>query len=434
MEPVVVGLLGILILLALFVLNMPVSFAMAFVGFLGFGYLVGWDAAVSLLISDIFSQLSNYPLNVIVLFVLMGSFAFASGMSGRLYASAHTLAGKMPAGLAVATILACSGFAAICGSTAATAATIGRVALPEMRRFGYSQRLATGCIASAGGIGILIPPSTIFIVYGILTEQSIGSLFAAGIIPGIVLTFFFILTVFVLSYRDKSIAPAGQASTLTDKLKALWQVADIFFLFALSIGGMFLGWYSPNQAAGVGAAGALGLGLIHRVLTWKTFFNATREGLRTACMIMLLIASASVFGKFMAVTTIPANLSIWVSELPLPPVGTMILICLFFFISGCFIDAMALIMLTIPILYPVILQLNYDPIWFGVVIVLISQIAVVTPPVGVNVYVTKGIVPDVPIAKIFRGTFPFLAAMVVLLAGILFFPDLVLWFPNLLNP
>jgi tripartite ATP-independent transporter DctM subunit len=338
----------------------------------------------------------------------------------------------MPAGLAVATILACSGFAAICGSTAATAATIGRVALPEMRRFGYSHRLATGCIASAGVIGILIPPSTIFIVYGILTEQSIGSLFAAGIIPGIVLTLFFVLTVFAVAYRNRDIAPRGEATTIKVKIMALLRVSDIFILFALSIGGLFLGWYSPNQAAGVGAAGALILGLIHRELSWKKFFNATREGLRTACMIMMLIASASVFGKFMAVTTIPANLSTWVSGLPLPPMGIMALICLMFFVGGCFLDAMALIMLTIPIIYPVVLQLNYDPIWFGVVIVLISQIAVVTPPVGVNVYVTKGIVPDVPIAKIFRGTFPFLVAMVILLGIVLIFPNMIMWLPNLL--
>ena len=203
MDPVVVGLLGIVLLLVLFILNMPVSFAMAFVGFLGFGYLVGWEASISLLASDLFTQLSNYPLNVIVLFVLMGSFAFAAGMSGRLYDSANKIAGKIPAGLAVATIMACSGFAAICGSTAATAATIGRVSLPEMRRFGYSRRMATGCIASAGSIGILIPPSTIFIVYGILTEQSIGSLFAAGILPGIVLTFLFLLTVFAVFSLSK---------------------------------------------------------------------------------------------------------------------------------------------------------------------------------------------------------------------------------------
>jgi len=434
MDPVVVGLLGIVLLLVLFLLNMPVSFAMAFVGFVGFGYLVGWEASMSLLVSDLFSQLSNYPLNVIVLFVLMGSFAFAAGMSGRLYDSANKIAGKLPAGLAVATILACSGFAAICGSTAATAATIGRVSLPEMQRFGYSRRMATGCIASAGSIGILIPPSTIFIVYGILTEQSIGSLFAAGILPGLVLTILFVLTVFAAFGLSKDTAPSGQKYTVLDKLKALWRIADIFLLFALSIGGMFLGWYSPNQAAGVGAAGALILGMIHRELTWKKFFTAAREGLRTSCMIMMLIACASVFGKFMAVTTIPANLSIWVSELQLPNIGIMVLICIFFFIGGCFIDAMALIMLTIPIIYPVILQMNYDPIWFGVVIVLISQIAVVTPPVGINVYVVKGIAPKVPIETIFRGTFPFLVAMVVLLGGVLIFPELVLWLPRQLNP
>ncbi|WP_419661788.1 DctM5: C4-TRAP dicarboxylate transport system permease [Desulfosarcina variabilis str. Montpellier] len=433
MDPVIVGVLGIFLLLLLFALNMPVSFAMAFVGFAGFGYLVSWDAAISLLIRDIFSQLTNYPLNVIVLFVLMGSFAFASGMSSRLYESANTISGKMPAGLAVATIMACSGFAAICGSTAATVATIGRVALPEMRRFGYSRRLSTGCIASAGVIGILIPPSTIFIVYGILTEQSIGSLFAAGIVPGIVLALFFVITAFIVAIRNKDIAPSGQASSLTDKLKALWRISDIFLLFILSIGGLFLGWYSPNQAAGVGAAGALVLGMIHRELTWKKFVQASKEGLRTACMIMMLIAGASVFGKFMAVTTIPANLSMWVSELPLPPVGIIALICLMFFLGGCFLDAMALIMLTIPIIYPVVLQLNYDPIWFGVVIVLISQIAVVTPPVGVNVYVTKGIVPDVPIADIFRGTFPFLVAMFILLVIVLVMPDMIMWLPNLLS-
>ena len=267
-----------------------------------------------------------------------------------------------------------------------------------------------------------------------MTEQSIGSLFAAGILPGFVLTLLFVLTIFAVFHLSKETAPSGQQYTLLDKLKALWRIADIFLLFALSIGGMFLGWYSPNQAAGVGAAGALILGLIHRELTWKTFFNAAREGLRTSCMIMMLIACASVFGKFMAVTTIPANLSIWVSGLQIPDIGIMGLICVFFFIGGCFIDAMALIMLTIPIIYPVILQMNYDPVWFGVVIVLISQIAVVTPPVGINVYVIKGIAQDVPIEDIFRGTFPFLVAMVVLLGGVLLFPELVLWLPGFLNP
>lgn len=432
MDPVTTGIVGILVLLFLFVINMPISFAMAIVGFLGFGYIINWNAAVSLLTRDIFSMLSTYSLNVIVLFVLMGSFAFASGMSGRLYNSAHKLTGKMPGGLAVATILACSGFAAICGSTAATAATIGRVALPEMKRFGYHRQLATGCIASSGTIGIMIPPSTIFIVYGILTEQSIGELFAAGIFPGILLTLFFVLIVFFIAVKNKQAAPAGQSSTLMEKMTSLWQIMDIFILFAVSIGGLFLGWFSPNQAAGVGAAGALIIGLLHRELSWNKFTAATREGLRTACMIMFLIAGASVFGKFMAVTTIPAQLSTWVSVLPFPPMAIMFLICIMLFLGGCFIDAMALVMLTIPILYPVVLDLNYDPVWFAVVIVLLSQIAVVTPPVGVNAYVLKGIAPEISIATIFQGTLPFLVAMAVLLMMVVIFPGLVLWFPRLL--
>jgi tripartite ATP-independent transporter DctM subunit len=414
-------------------INMPVSFAMAFVGFVGFAYVVNWDAAVALLPRTLFVEMSAYPLNVIVLFVLMGSFAFASGMSRRLYDSSYTMAGKLPASLAVATVLACSGFAAICGSTAATVATIGRVALPEMQRFGYRDRLATGCIASAGSIGILIPPSTIFIVYGILTEQSIGDLFASGILPGVMLTIMYLLTVFIIAAREPSMAPAGAATTFAEKIKALLQVSDIFLLFILSIGGLFLGWYSPNQAAGVGAAGALIIGLAHRQLTWRKFVGASIEGLRTACMILLLIAGATVFGKFMAITTIPFQISTWVSGLDMPPVAVMALICVIFFIGGCFIDAMALVMLTIPILYPVVLDLNYDPVWFGVVVVLISQIAVVTPPVGVNVYVTKGIAGKVAIETIFRGTFPFLMAMVVLLALVVLFPGIALWLPELLR-
>ena len=381
MDPVTAGLVGIVFLLFLFMLNMPVSFAMALVGFLGFAYVVNWDSAVSLVTLDLFEQLSSYPLSVIVMFVLMGSFAFASGMSRRLYQSSHTLAGTIPAGLAVATVLACSGFAAICGSTAATAATIGRVALPEMKRFGYSDRLATGCIAATGTIGILIPPSTIFIVYGILTEQSIGDLFASGFIPGIILTIFFIATVLVLSIKG-GLAPAGEASSFGQKMMALLKISDVILLFVLSIGGLFLGWWSPNQAAGIGAAGALLIGLLHRQLTWGKFYGAAREGLRTACMILMLIAGAGVFSKFMAVTTIPAQISAWVGALPFEPVWVMALICVMFFIGGCFIDAMALIMLTIPIVYPVVLHLGYDPVWFGVVIVLISQIGVVTAAGG----------------------------------------------------
>ncbi len=431
MEPVTTGLVGIGLLLVLFMLDMPVAFAMGIVGFLGFSYIVGLDSGMALLTRDTFDQLSFYPLSVIVLFVLMGSFAFASGMSRRLYDSSYQIAGRLPGGLAFATVLACSGFAAICGSTTATAATIGRVALSEMKRYGYSDSLAAGAVAATGSIGILIPPSTIFIVYGILTEQSIGELFAAGIIPGLMLTVFFLLTVLIIALRSPDKAPAGTPSTLADKARALWRMTDIFVLFLISIGGLFLGWFSPNQAAGVGAGGALLIGLLGRELTWRSFIACSRQGLRTACMVMFLIAGATVFGKFMAVSTIPTAISTWVSGLPYSPGWIMAILCVIFFIGGCFIDAMALIILTIPILYPIVQQLHYDAVYFGVVVVLVSQIAVITPPVGANVFVVKGIAPDVPIEKIFRGTVPFLLALVVALVIVVAFPGISLFLPRL---
>jgi tripartite ATP-independent transporter DctM subunit len=432
MDPVIVGFIGIVVLFFLFAMNLPVSFSMALVGLAGFAFIVNWNAAAGLISRDFFDTFSSYPLSVIVLFVLMGSFAFASGMSSRIYNSANTLAGKMPGGMAIATVLACSAFAAICGSSAATAATIGKVALPEMKRFGYSDKISTGCIAATGSIGILIPPSTIFIVYSILTQQSVGDLFAAGIMPGILLTVFFLVVILIMS-RLSSDFPKGVKTTFRQKIIALIRVFDIVFLFLLSIGGLFLGWYSPSQAAGIGAAGTLLIGLIHRKLTWQAFFSATKDGLRTSCMILFLIAGATIFGKFMTVTTIPSVISVWVSGLSWPPFWIMVVIAVMFFVAGCFIDAMALIMITIPIIYPLVLDLGYDPVWFGVLIVLISQIAVVTPPVGVNVYVTKGIAPHVPIENIFQGTFPFLLALIFLLALVIMFPDLVLILPEVLN-
>jgi C4-dicarboxylate transporter, DctM subunit len=431
MEPVTAGLLGIFLLLLLFMLDMPVAFAMAMVGCIGFSYIVGIESDIALLARDVFNQLAFYPLSVIVLFVLMGSFAFASGMSRRLYDSSYQIAGKVPGGLAFATVLACSGFAAICGSTTATAATIGRVALAEMKRYGYSDSLATGAVAATGSIGILIPPSTIFIVYGILTEQSIGELFAAGIIPGLMLTVFFLSTVLILALRRRDQAPAGKSTSAKEKLKALWRMTDIFILFLVSIGGLFLGWFSPNQAAGVGAGGALLIGIIGRELKWRSFIAATRQGMRTACMVLFLIAGATVFGKFMAVSTIPTAISTWVGGLPYSPAWIMAILCVIFFVGGCFIDSMALVILTIPILYPIVLTLNYDPVYFGVVVVLVSQIGVITPPVGANVFVVKGIAEGVPIETIFKGTFPFLLALLFVLAIVVAFPGISLFLPKL---
>jgi len=433
MDPVSIGIIGILFLIFLFLLRMPIAFAMAFVGFIGFSYLSSLKVGLSLLARDVFEQFSSFPLSAIPMFILMGSFAFAAGIGKRLYEAAYKILGTLRGGLTIATVVACGGFAAICGSTAATAATIGKIALPEMQKYHYDDRLATGCIASAGTLGILIPPSTIFIVYGILTEQSIGKLFVAGIIPGIILTFLFIGTVSIICLRNPGLGPPGAPTAWKDKVKALFEIGEALVLFGVVIGGLFLGWFTPTQAGGIGAAGALLIGLVRRELSLRSFLEATKDGLRTSCMVICVIAGATIFGHFMAVSTIPFILADWVAGLPLPSMAVMGVIILIYLIGGCFMDAMALVVLTVPVIFPVVMRLGFDPIWFGVIIVLISEMGVITPPVGVNVYVIKGIAPEIPLETIFKGIFPFLLAIVVSAALLIIFPQIALVLPNLIK-
>jgi C4-dicarboxylate transporter DctM subunit len=343
------------------------------------------------------------------------------------------LLGHMPGGLTVATIAASAGFGAICGSTSATCATIGKVALPEMKRHGYKDWLSTGSVTVAGGLGILIPPSTTFIVYGILTEQSIGKLFISGIIPGIILAILFIATVYFICKRDPSAGPAGPRTTWRQKLKSLTGMLDTLILFVVTIGGLFAGWFSPTQAGAIGAAGALVIGLINRQLTWKNFIEGTRDGLRISCMIMLLIACATVFSHFITRTTMPAELASWVGGLNVSPIWIMIMILIFWFILGCFIDAMAIIIFLIPIVYPMVSNLGYDPIWFGMMVTVLSMTAVVTPPVGVNAYVVKGIAKDVPLTTIFRGVFPFLIPFFIGIVLFVAVPSLATFLPRFIT-
>jgi C4-dicarboxylate transporter DctM subunit len=433
MSPEVVGFVGIGLMLVLFAIGMPIAFAMAVAGLAGYAYLVEPSVAFNLLPRDIFEQFSSYPLSVIPMFVMMGVYAFASGIGKRLFDTAYVLLGHMPGGLTVATIAASTGFGAICGSTSATCATIGKVAIPEMKRHGYKDWLSTGSVTVAGSLGIMIPPSTTFIVYGILTEQSIGKLFISGIIPGILLAILFISTVVYICWRDPAAGPAGPATTWKQKLISLRGLIDTIILFVVTIGGLFAGWFSPTQAGAIGAAGALVIGLINRQLTWKNFIDGSKDGLRISAMIMLLIAGAVVFGHFITRTGMPAALADWVGGLSVPSVIIMAILLVFWFILGCLIDAMAIIVFLVPIVFPIVTHLGYDPIWFGMMVTLLSMTAVVTPPVGVNAYVVKGIVKDVPLTTIFRGVFPFLVPFFVGIVILTAFPIMTTWLPQFIT-
>jgi C4-dicarboxylate transporter DctM subunit len=430
MSPGTVGIVGILLLIFLFLIEFPVAFAMAFVGILGFGYLVSFSAALEMLAMDIFEIFSSYTLTVVPMFVFMGSIAFRIGMSDSLFDASYAFLGKTRGGLAVASILACAGFAAICGSTNATAAAMGAVALPQMKRYGYDDSLATGCVASAGSLGILIPPSALLIVYGIITEESIGKLFIAGILPGLLLALLFIITVKILCARNPALGPAGPATSIKQKLGALLAVGEVLILFLLVLGGLFAGWFSPTQAGGAGAAGVLILGFIRRRVTWKRFVEAGKDTLLITCMVMFIVTGAMIFSHFIAVTKIPFLLSDWVSSLPIPPMAIMGLIVLLHLIGGCFMDGFALIVLTVPILLPMVKALGFDPIWFGIIIVLIVEMGTITPPVGINVYVIKGVAQDIPLETIFKGIFPFLAALIAAAIILMIFPQIATFLPS----
>ncbi len=433
MTPTTAGLLGICILIGLMFLRMPVGFTMAIVGFTGFGYLVHFDAATSMTVSDIYSVFSSYNLTVIPLFVFMGQLAFHAGISGRLFHAAYKIMGHWRGGLAMATIGACAGFAAICGSTNATAATMASVALPEMKKYNYKPELATGVVAAGGSLGILIPPSVIFIVYGILTEQSIGKLFISGIIPGIILSFLFCATIWIWTYLKPDLGPKGPKTTLREKMTALTGVAETLVIFVAVIGGMFVGFFTPTEAAAVGAFATLVLAVAGRNLLWRGFVQSLVETTRISCMILVIVAGATIFGHFLAITRIPFDIAGWIAGLHWPPYAVMMMIILIYLIGGCFIDALALIMLTVPIFYPVVTQMGYDPIWFGVIIVLVTQMGVLTPPVGVNVYVVSGVARDVPLHVIFKGAMPLLLAIILLALILIPFPQIALFLPGLMG-
>lgn len=434
MDPATIGIIGVLVMLLLFLTGMPVAYVMTLVGFSGFSVLVSLKGGMTLLSRSFYDTFSSYNLATIPLFILMGQLAFNTGISRRLYKTAYAFLGNIQGGLAMATVAACTAFGAVCGSSPATAATMATVGIPEMKRYGYADSLAAGSVASGGGLGMIMPPSVVLIVYGILTEQSIGALFVAGIIPSIVLTVLFILAIAIQCRLNPELGPKGGQCSLAEKLRSLAGLADTIIIFVLVIGGMFKGWFTPTESASIGVLGVLILGLVKRQLSWTDFKNSLYETLRTSCMVLFLVAGAVVFGKFLAMTRIPFNVASWTSSLDLPPVLILVVIMLIYFIGGCFMDALALIMLTIPVFYPMVTAMGFDPIWFGVIIVLVTQIGVITPPVGINVYVVYGMAqkfaPSITLESIFKGTMPFLLAIIAGIILFAIFPQLILYLPG----
>ena len=433
MSDITIGIIGIAVLLILFFLRVPVAFSMAIVGFTGFAYISNPQAGLSILARDIFEQFSSYSLSCIPMFILMGCFAFQTGISKRLYDTTYAWVGHVRGGLIMATVMACAGFGAICGSSAATAATMGKIAIPEMKRYHYDDTLATGSVASAGTLGVMIPPSTVFLIYGILTEQSIGKLFIAGVLPGILLAILMMITVAILCWRNPAIAPAGDRTPWKGRLRSLTGVIETLILFFFVIGGLFLGWFSPTQAGAIGSGGVLLIGLVRRQISRRGFFEAVKDALQTSCMVVFCITGATVFGHFMAVSRITFDLADWVAALPYSPTTIMAVIIFFYFLGGTFMDSMGLIVLTIPIFFPVVMRLNFDPIWFGVMVVLIAEMGVISPPEGVNVFVIKSIAPEVPLQSIFKGVLPFLAAMIVCAVLIMIFPIIATLLPSFIT-
>jgi len=436
MSPTWIGIIGIVIMLIVFLSRMPVAYVMAMVGFVGFSIMISFHGGLAILSRDIYEVFSSYGLTTIPLFILMGQFAFNSGISKRLYDTGYRFMGSTRGGLAMATVSACTAFGAVCGSSPATAATMATVGLPEMKRYSYSDELAAGSVASGGGLGMIMPPSVVLIVYGVLAEQSIGELFVAGIVPAVLVTILFILSIYIRCRISPLQGPPGERFTWSQKLRSLTGMVDTLIVFVLVMGGLFAGIFTPTEAAAVGAFGVLAVSLIRRQLSWKGFVKALHETLRTSCMVMMLIAGAVIFGKFLAVTRIPFNLASWIGGFDLPPGIVMAIIILVYFFGGCFMDALAFVMLTIPIFFPVVTGLGFDPIWFGIIIVMVTEMGVITPPVGINVYVVygvaQGVVGEVPLESIFKGILPFLLAVIAGVIIMVIFPELILFLPHLM--
>jgi tripartite ATP-independent transporter DctM subunit len=430
MTDTTVGLAGIAVLFLLLALRIPVAFAMFVVGFIGIWLLNGWNAAMGLLASETFTIASKPELIVVPLFILMGNVASVTGMSRQLYEAAYAFIGHIRGGLASATVIGCGGFAALSGSSVASALTMGKVSLAEMDRYKYDPKLSTGVVAAGGTLGILIPPSTGFVIYAILTEQSIGRLFLAGVLPGLLLLSVFVLTVTLLCTWRPELGPRGPRTTLAEKRRALAGALPILSVIVLTIGGIYGGFFSPNEAAGVGAGLVVLYGIVTRTLGFSAFWTAVRDSIVTTATVMLILIAAHLLNPFLALSHVPTLVGEGIAALDLSVIGTLAIILFVYMILGCFLEGFAMLVLTLPIFFPVITQLGIDPIWFGVLVVLTLEMGLISPPVGINVFIVKSVAPSVPLGDIFRGVAPFWLAMLVTLAILVAFPQISLILPN----
>ena len=429
MSEVVTGIVALFVLIALFLTGIELAFAMAALGFVGFAYLVSFSAASNLLVKDFFDTFTSYGFTVVPLFVLMGQIASNSDVARKLYHAAHKFVGHIPGGLAMTTVVGATLFKAMCGSSLATCATFSGIAVPEMDRFGYDKRLSTGIVASVGTIGMLIPPSIVLIIYGIIVEQSIGRLFLAGIAPGILISLFFMFIIYGWAKINPGLAPSGERATMRERLRALPEFVAVGIIFFVIIGGFMFGFFSPTESGTMGTVGILMLAGARKQLSIRNLVKSFDESLRTACMTLLLIYGSVVLGHFLAITEIPFIAADWITSLPLPRFLIMILIILVYLLGGSFIDDLAFMILATPIFYPAIMKLGYDPIWFGIMIGITIMIGVIIPPVAICVFVVKNIT-GVPFNIIYRGVTPFLLALVAAALLMFLFPQIATFVPN----
>lgn len=429
-----IGIITVLITLLLFlffIMGLGIGISMALAGFIGFVAIVNLKAALSLLSNDVYSIFSSYGFTVIPLFVLMGQIGVGAGMARSLYDSAYKFIGHVSGGLAIGTVMAGTAFKAICGSTTATTATFATIAIPEMDRYNYDKRLSCGTVATVGTLGAIIPPSVTLVIYGLLTETSIGKLFLAGILPGLMIAFSFAITLFAWCKMNPRLGPKGEKSTWKERLKSLPRVSWVLGIFLLVVGGLMMGLFTPTEAGSVGTLAVLVLAVTKRDITLKGFIKSVMDSLLIASMVFILLAGATILGHFFAVTKTPVLVGEWLSNLPINRNIIMIIIIFIYLIGGSFIEDLAFLILVTPIFLPIILKLGYDPVWFGVIVSVTCMIGIIIPPMAINVFVVSGIA-KVPISTIYKGCYPYIVGMSICLLILLFFPQISLWLPGLL--